>query len=137
SRSRRRPPRHRSTRPALRPVRRDHRRARRHRGARRAGAAPPARWGRGQDERGRAGGGGQALSLGGLAIRRGVTTAMVYACLVGFGLFSLSNLPLNRLPEVELPVVAVVTTYEGASPRDVETLLTEPIERAVASVESV
>lgn len=77
------------------------------------------------------------MSLGGLAIRRGVTTAMVYACLVGFGLFSLSNLPLNRLPEVELPVVAVVTTYEGASPRDVETLLTEPIERAVASVESV
>ena len=77
------------------------------------------------------------MSLGELSIRRGVTTAMVYLCLVGFGLFSLSTLPLNRLPEVELPVIAVVTTYVGASPNDVETLLTEPIERAVASVESV
>ena len=75
--------------------------------------------------------------LGELSIRRGVTTAMVYLCLVGFGVFSLSRLPLNRLPEVDLPVIAVVTTYVGASPQDVETLLTEPIERAVASVEGV
>lgn len=76
-------------------------------------------------------------SLGELSIRRGVTTAMVYLCLVGFGVFSVSRLPLNRLPEVDLPVIAVVTTYVGASPQDVETLLTEPIERAVASVENV
>ncbi len=77
------------------------------------------------------------MSLGELSITRGVTTAMVYVCLLGFGLFSLSRLPLNRLPEVDLPVIAVVTTYVGASPADVETLLTEPIERAVASVEGV
>lgn len=76
-------------------------------------------------------------SLGELSIRRGVTTAMVYLCLVGFGLFSLAELPLNRLPEIDLPVIAVITTYVGASPQDVETLLTEPIERAVASVENV
>ncbi len=77
------------------------------------------------------------MKLAELSIRRGVTTAMIYLCLLGFGLFSLYNLPLNRLPEVDLPVVAVVTTYVGASPADVETLLTEPIERAVASVENV
>lgn len=75
--------------------------------------------------------------LSGFSIRRGVTTTMVYLCLVGFGLFSLSRVPLNRLPEVDLPVIAVVTTYVGAGPQDVETLLTEPIERAVASVEGV
>ncbi len=77
------------------------------------------------------------MNLGQLSISRGVTTAMVYLCLLGFGLFSLSRLPLNRLPEVDLPVIAVVTTYVGASPADVETLLTEPIERAVSSVEGV
>ncbi|HJL15750.1 MAG TPA: efflux RND transporter permease subunit [Sandaracinaceae bacterium LLY-WYZ-13_1] len=76
-------------------------------------------------------------SLGEMSIRRGVTTAMVYLALLGFGFFSLSRLPLNRLPEVDLPVIAVVTTYVGASPQDTETLLTEPIERAVASVENV
>lgn len=77
------------------------------------------------------------MSLGALSIRRGVTTAMVYVCLAGFGFFSLSRLPLNRLPEVEFPIVAVVTTYTGANPADMETLVTEPVERAVASVENV
>ena len=77
------------------------------------------------------------MNLGELSIRRGVTTAMIYVCLAGFGVFSLSRLPLNRLPEVDLPVVAVITSYTGASPQDMETLVTEPIERAVASVENV
>jgi len=62
---------------------------------------------------------------------------MIYLALIGFGLFSLVGLPMNQLPEVDLPVIAVVTTYEGASSEDVETLVTEPIERAVASVENV
>ncbi|MDQ3036175.1 MAG: efflux RND transporter permease subunit [Myxococcota bacterium] len=77
------------------------------------------------------------MSLGAFSIRRGVTTSMAYLCLTGFGLYTLYNLPVNRLPEVELPVIAVITTYTGASPEDVETLVTSPIERAVASVEGV
>lgn len=80
---------------------------------------------------------GGLASLGELSIRRGVTTTMIYICLVGFGLFSLADLPMNRLPELDLPVIAVITTYVGTSPQDTETLLTEPIERAVASVENV
>ncbi|UJR79527.1 efflux RND transporter permease subunit [Sandaracinus amylolyticus] len=77
------------------------------------------------------------MNWGALSIRRGVTTAMVYLCLTGFGLFTLYNLPVNRLPDVEFPVVAIVTNYVGASPEDMETLVTSPIERAVASVENV
>jgi HAE1 family hydrophobic/amphiphilic exporter-1 len=77
------------------------------------------------------------VSPGELSITRGVTTAMIYICLIGFGVFSLSRIPLNRLPDVDLPVIAVITTYVGASPEDVETLLTSPIERAVSSVEGV
>lgn len=76
-------------------------------------------------------------ALSSFAIRRGVTTAMLALALAGFGLYSLLGLPLNRLPEVDLPVVAVVTTYTGASPVDIETLVTEPIERAVASVQGL
>lgn len=80
---------------------------------------------------------GSLLSLGEVSIRRGVTTAMIYLCLTGFGLFSLFRLPLNRLPEVDLPVIAVITSYTGGAPQDMETLVTEPIERAVASVAGV
>jgi HAE1 family hydrophobic/amphiphilic exporter-1 len=78
-----------------------------------------------------------AAGWGARAIRRPVTTAMAYLCLTGFGLYALYNLPMNRFPEVEVPVIAVITTYTGASPQDVETLITAPIERAVASVEGI
>ena len=71
------------------------------------------------------------------SIRRAVTTTMLYLGFGAFGLFALLQLPVNRLPEVELPVIAVVTTYTGASPEDVETLLTEPVERAVSGVAGV
>ena len=80
---------------------------------------------------------GGGLTLGERSIRRSVTTSMIYLCLVGYGAFVLYNLPLNRLPDVELPVIAVITTYTGASPADIETLVTSPIERAVSSVEGV
>jgi HAE1 family hydrophobic/amphiphilic exporter-1 len=80
---------------------------------------------------------GGGVTLGERAIRYPVTTWMLYLCLLGYGAFVLYNLPLNRLPDVELPVIAVITTYTGASPADVETLITAPIERAVASVEGV
>ena len=49
------------------------------------------------------------MSLGSLSVRRGVTTAMVYLCLAGFGAWSPWRLPLNRLPEVDFPVIAVIT----------------------------
>ena len=87
------------------------------------------------DSAGDSAGGG--VTIGERSIRRSVTTSMVYLCLMGYGAFVLYNLPLNRLPDVELPVIAVITTYTGASPADVETLITAPIERAVSSVEGV
>lgn len=62
---------------------------------------------------------------------------MAFLCAAGFGLFSLTRLPLERLPDVDFPVIAVITNYAGASPQDVETLITEPVERAVASVDNV
>ncbi|MEM1416871.1 MAG: efflux RND transporter permease subunit [Myxococcota bacterium] len=76
----------------------------------------------------------RARGLAATSIRRAVTTTMLYLGFGAFGLFALLQLPVNQLPEVELPVIAVVTTYTGASPADVETLLTEPLERAVSGV---
>ncbi len=77
------------------------------------------------------------MNLSSLSVRRGVTFAMVYLVVVGVGLFSLARLKLDLFPEMTFPTVIVITSYEGASPHDVETLITEPIEGAVASVEMV
>lgn len=71
------------------------------------------------------------------AIKRSVTFFMIYIIAVGFGLFSLGRLKINLFPELDFPVVAVITQYVGVGPFDIETVVTRPIEEAVSSVQNV
>ncbi len=71
------------------------------------------------------------------AIKRGVTFFMIYIIAVGFGLFSLGRLKIDLFPELDFPVVAVITQYVGVGPFDIETVVTRPIEEAVSSVQNV
>lgn len=73
------------------------------------------------------------MKISEVAVRRGVTFSMIFLLIVGFGLFSLSRLKLDLYPDITLPSVVVITSYTGASPEDIETLVTRPIEGAVAS----
>jgi len=77
------------------------------------------------------------VSLSSLSIRRAITFTMVYIFVVGFGIFGLSRLKIDLYPDVTFPVIAVITTYTGVAPADMETLVTKPIEEAVASVENI
>lgn len=76
------------------------------------------------------------MSLTRIAIKRGITCFMIYLIAVGFGLFSLARLNLDLYPELDFPLVAIVTQYTGVSPFDIETVLTRPIEETVASVKN-
>ena len=71
------------------------------------------------------------------AIKRGVTFMMIYVIAVGFGLFSLSQLRVDLWPQLDFPVVAVITQYTGVGPFDIENVVTRPIEETVASVQNV
>lgn len=62
---------------------------------------------------------------------------MIYFFVVGFGLFGLARLKIDLYPDVSFPVIAIITTYTGVAPEDMETLVTKPIEEAVASVEKI
>jgi len=73
------------------------------------------------------------MNLADLSVRRGVTVAMVYLIIVGFGIFSLTRLQLDLYPDVSFPTVVVITSYTGASPEDIETLISRPIEGAVSA----
>lgn len=77
------------------------------------------------------------MSLSGLAIKRGITFAMIYIFLAVFGLFGLYRLKIDLYPDISFPVIAIITTYTGVAPEDIETLITKPIEEAVASVEKI
>lgn len=53
------------------------------------------------------------------------------------GLVSLLQLPIDMLPNIQIPVVSVVTFYNGAAPADMEQSVTVPIERSVSSTNDV
>ena len=62
---------------------------------------------------------------------------MFFIAVVLIGAFSLSQLAIDLLPDIEFPTVTVSIPYPGASPKEVETLITEHLERAVSTVQNV
>ncbi|HYD35686.1 MAG TPA: efflux RND transporter permease subunit [Vitreimonas sp.] len=54
--------------------------------------------------------------------------------IVVFGLYSFAQLPRELNPDVVLPAVNVITTLPGASPRDVEQLVTQKLEKAAPNL---
>lgn len=71
------------------------------------------------------------------AIRRPIATAMVFVALTVLGAMSYTRLQVDLFPELDFPSISVVTTYPGVSPEEIETLITRPIEAAVARVEGI
>ncbi len=70
-------------------------------------------------------------------IRHKVATILACVLVVIFGVMSLFSLPLSLLPDMEVPVAVVMTTYAGAGPEEIENLVTKPVEGACASVTGV
>jgi len=65
-----------------------------------------------------------------------ITILIILTIILG-GIFGLVNLPRRINPEVKIPIVFVSTVLPGASPQDVEELVTEPVENAVRSVQGI
>ena len=70
-------------------------------------------------------------------IRRPVLATMVTVLLLVLGLFSLRLLGVDLMPKVEIPYVTIQTTLRGASPEEVESQVTKPIEEAVNTVSGI
>ena len=62
---------------------------------------------------------------------------MVILIIVVLGIIALTKLGLDMMPDITYPAVTVLTSYEGSSPEDIEELITEPIEEAVATVKGI
>ncbi len=68
------------------------------------------------------------MNLPKLFVDRPVTTIMVFLGILAIGVVSMSKLPIDLFPEIENPVISVVTQYPGASAKDVEMNVTKKIE---------
>ncbi|HJU44923.1 MAG TPA: efflux RND transporter permease subunit [Vicinamibacterales bacterium] len=71
------------------------------------------------------------------SIKRPVFATMVIVSFMVLGIVSLGRLGIDLFPEVNFPFVNVLVPYPGAGPEEVETLVTRPIEDAVAGINGV
>ncbi|TKT82500.1 efflux RND transporter permease subunit [Aquamicrobium sp. LC103] len=69
-----------------------------------------------------------------ISVNHPVFATMMMVALVVFGLFSFQKLGLDQYPNVDVPVVVVMTTYPGATPETVETEITRPVEEALNTI---
>jgi hydrophobic/amphiphilic exporter-1 (mainly G- bacteria), HAE1 family len=72
-----------------------------------------------------------------LAVRRPVLTTMLIVMGLVLGLFGFMRLRTDLFPEVEFPVVSVITVYPGAGPEEIETQVTDRIEEAVSTLAGI
>lgn len=72
-----------------------------------------------------------------LCIRKPVTTIMITLMVFIAGIVSYFNLDQALMPDVDLPIAVVATTYVGASPEEIENLISKPLEEGLGSISNV
>lgn len=77
------------------------------------------------------------MNLTKIALKRPVSTLLIVLAIVVFGITSLFGFRLELQPDMEMPMLLVVTVYPGADPESVEELVTKEIEAAGAEQSGV
>src|SRR5205814_1825396 len=72
-----------------------------------------------------------------ICIRRPVFAAMIVLSLVVVGSAGYFKLGVDRFPSVDLPTVSVRVSLPGASPQEVESLVTQQVEEVVNTVDGI
>ena len=77
------------------------------------------------------------MKLSAFCIKHKVTTILAFILIAVFGAVFYSNLKLALMPNMEIPAAYVMCTYAGASPEDIEELVTRPLEASIATLPGV
>ena len=77
------------------------------------------------------------MSLYSTAVKKPITTALIFVGIAVVGLFSYTRLAVDLFPKIETNSLTVITSYAGASAADIETNVTRPIEDVLNSVENL
>ena len=68
------------------------------------------------------------------SVRKPYTVLVAVVLVIVLGILSFSNMSTDLMPDMEFPYAIVMTTYPGASPEEIETAVTKPVEQAMASI---
>ena len=72
------------------------------------------------------------MKISELSVNRPITTLVIYIAIIVLGIYSLSKLAVDLIPDISYPVIVIYSDYPGASPQEVEENLTKVIENAAA-----
>ncbi|NLF92900.1 MAG: efflux RND transporter permease subunit, partial [Oligosphaeraceae bacterium] len=72
-----------------------------------------------------------------LALKRPVAVSVLMLAALVIGWFSLTQIEVDYLPDINYPMVKIHIWWRGATPDEIETQIAEPIERAMATVENL
>lgn len=77
------------------------------------------------------------MSLTEISIKRPLLISTIFIALILFGIISYMGLNYNLLPSFSAGILNVQTAYPGASPNEIESSITKPIEDAISTVEGI
>ena len=71
------------------------------------------------------------------AVRKPISTALIFIGVIVFGLFSVTKLGIDQYPDIEVPYISVITMYPGGNAEDIETNITRVMEDQLNSVDNL
>ena len=74
------------------------------------------------------------MTLSERSVNKPTTVLMIFILLFALGCYAVFNLPIDRFPDMELPYIAIATTYENAGPEEVEQSVTRTLESSLSGV---
>ena len=77
------------------------------------------------------------MTLPEISVKRPVLTIILFLAITVLGLVSYERLSIDLLPEIEIPMISVLTSYPGASAQDIEINLSKKIETGLSSVSNL
>jgi len=77
------------------------------------------------------------MNISSLSIKRPVATIMLMMMVVVLGVSAFLGMPRDLMPKIEYPMALVICDYPNAAPQEVESMVTKPLETALASVEGL
>ncbi|NMU18077.1 efflux RND transporter permease subunit [Clostridioides difficile] len=77
------------------------------------------------------------MNLTQTSVKRPLTIIMVFLVLIVFGGIGYKKMSINLMPDIEIPVVMVMTTWTGAGPQDVDEQVSQKVDESLSAVSNV
>src|SRR4051812_14470268 len=77
------------------------------------------------------------MKISEFAVKNYQFTLIIFLMVVALGVTTIFNIPRSEDPEINVPTFPIVVVYPGASPKDMEDLVVDPVEKRVYGLENI